>query len=105
MRRGDWIPRYFEILRQYVSCTKGNDAQGHARAGDPLNDIKDSAIAAADDDGIKAFCYCPLGLGTGSTVFTCLQKIDRDACLAEDMVNALDISAPCSRLLQHGVDE
>src|ERR1700691_2058631 len=101
----DRIFGYLEILRQHVSGTEGNNAKGHARAGNPWNYVKDGAIAAANNDRIVAFCYCPRCLGSGGSVFACLQNIDRGAALAERTVNAIDVSAPCSCLLQHRVNE
>ena len=58
---------------------KGIMPMGTTFFGDPLNDVKDGAIAAADNDGVVAFCYCALCLGSSSSVFARFQNIDGGA--------------------------
>ena len=85
MRGGLRILGNLQVLRHHVAGAKGNDAQRHGGAGDSLDDIKDGAVAAADNDGIVAFRHGPLRLWSRGAVFARLQDVDRGARLAKDM--------------------
>ena len=58
---------------------------GTSEPGDSLDHVEDCAVAAADNDGIVAFCYRPPRLWSGGAIFACLHDIDRGARLAKDI--------------------
>src|ERR1700677_52125 len=104
-RGGNRILRYLKVLSHYIAGAKRDDPEWYGGAREALDNVEDGAIAAADNDGIVALCFCPRCLGPGSAVFARLHDVDCSTRRTEGTVNPIDVSAPCSCLLQYRVDE
>src|SRR5271154_6559194 len=105
MRGGNGIFGHLEVLRHHIAGAKRDDPEWYGGAREALDDVKDGAIAAADDDGIVAFSYCPRCFRSCSAVFARLHDVDCSTGRTEGTLNPSDVSAPCSCLLQYRVDE
>ncbi len=95
----------FQVLGHHVAGAKGNDPEWYGGTGEALDNVKNSAVATADNDGFVAFCYGPLRLGSRGAVLTRLHHLDRGALPAKHRFDASNISTPGCGLLEHWVDE
>ena len=104
-RRLHRIPGELEILRHDIAGPERNDAQRDGGSGKSLDHVEDGAITATDKHGVVALgCGSP-GLRSSGAVFPGLQDVDRSTRLAKNLEHAGNISTPCTRSLEYGINK
>ena len=102
---GERIAGHFQVLRDDVAGAEREDAESGVRTGDSLHDLEDGAVAAADEEGVKAGGHGVTRLLAGGVRGERFLQMNVAAVAAEELGDLLDLGAALLIVDEQRVEE